>query len=272
MHGLGNDFILLQPSVDLSRNYGSLSRKLCHRRLGIGADGLILVSASNRADVKMRIFNSDGSEAMMCGNGIRCLALYAREKGLVTTDSFTVETKAGLRFPEILRRGDNIYAVRVDMGEPGLRRADIPMKGRPEEQFIEKPLRAGKETFRATCVSIGNPHCVIFTEGIRELELASLGRAIETHSLFPDRTNVEFVQVMSPGRLQVRAWERGAGETSACGTGACAALVAASITGRSRRKALVNLPGGTLSVEWRTDNTLRMTGPATTVFEGEMPD
>lgn len=248
LHGLGNDYVLLdgfREGAFPEELLPSLARSLSDRHRGIGGDGVLLLLPGEEAPVGMRIFNPDGSEAEMCGNGIRCLALYAHREGYARERRFRVETKAGVKEVEILPAG----TVRVDMGSPEL-------------QEVERPLFH----FRATTLSLGNPHCVIFSD--REEEVEEWGPRIETHPLFPRRTNVEFARAVSPERLVVRVWERGVGETLACGTGACAAVVAGAVTGRTGRKTRVELPGGELEVEWGGEGSVFLTGPAREVFRG----
>ena len=271
MHGLGNDYIFVNglserlPRVSLPR----LARALSDRHFGIGADGLILVLPSQSAQFRMQVFNADGSEAEMCGNGIRMFARYVYEHGLTRDRELAVETLAGVIRPRLMVRGGRVASVRVDMGEPRLERSEIPMRGKPG-RVIAEPLRVAGETHRVTAVSMGNPHCVIFVKEVAEFPVARVGPAIERHRAFPRRTNVEFVQVLGRSALRMRVWERGAGETLACGTGACATLVAAVLNGKADRKATVHLPGGDLKIEWReSDNHVYMTGPAEEVFCGE---
>lgn len=267
MHGLGNDFIL----IDCIRNelgakgggLGVLSKRLCDRRFGIGADQLLLLYPSENADFLMKIFNADGSEVEMCGNGIRCLAKYIWDKGLSAKPVLAVETAAGTIRPE--KSGD---MVKVDMGEPVLEAGLIPVN--LEGQVKDFPLSAGGETFRITCVSMGNPHAVIVVDNVGAFDVKKYGSLIEVHDLFPRRTNVEFIQIMSPREIRMRVWERGAGETMACGTGASAAAVAAHILGLTERTAKVMLPGGDLFIEWNAGNHVFMTGPAAEVFAGEI--
>lgn len=272
MHGLGNDYVF----VDLYRSGSeglpfdpvSLSQEVSDRHFGIGSDGLILILPSETADFRMRIFNADGSEGEMCGNGIRCFAKYVYEQGYTRSTTFSVETGAGIIVPEVLAEGGRVRGVRVDMGEPRTRRCDIPMEGPPANQVIEELLEAGGNLYRVTAVSMGNPHCVIFVEDLEEADVAGIGPVIENHPAFPRRTNVEFVQVKGPCELEMRVWERGSGITLACGTGACASLVAAVLTGRASRRARVHLPGGDLDIEWADDGHVYMTGPAVEVFRG----
>ena len=270
MHGLGNDFIVLDyfARQALNLDYPRLARELCHRQLGIGADGLIVVLPSGVADARMRIINQDGSEAEMCGNGIRCCARYLYERGYVRRNPLTIETLAGVLTLQLAILADQVKAVRVDMGQPVLAGPLIPVASTAEPVVAARLEAAGRE-FVFTAVSMGNPHCVIFGGQLSERDFQMFGPAIERHDLFPRRTNVEFVQVDSPAELTVRVWERGAGPTLACGTGACAAAVAASLNSLAERQVTVHLPGGDLLVEWAADNHVYMTGPASYVFRGE---
>jgi diaminopimelate epimerase len=265
MHGLGNDFILIdcrrQALSEDGKELGSLSRKICHRRFGIGADQVLLLSDSEKADFSMRIFNADGSEVEMCGNGIRCIARYVWDRRLSRKRVLEVETAAGIIKPE--RAGD---MVRVDMGIPVLDGRKIPV--RLDGVVRDFPLRILDRKFSITCVSMGNPHAVIFIEDVAGLDVAKYGPVIERHELFPRRVNVEFVQVLSSRAVRMRVWERGAGETMACGTGASAAAVAANLNGHTGRKVKVRLLGGDLHIELHKNNHVYMTGPAVEVFQG----
>jgi diaminopimelate epimerase len=263
MQGLGNDFILLDNSDSRVSLKPEGIRLLCDRHFGVGADGVIIVSPCDRADLKMRIFNSDGSEAEMCGNGIRCFALYARDRGLVPGPELSVETLAGIIRPRIER--DKVV---VDMGEPEFDPEKIPVN-LPGE-VIDYPVVFEGKNVSITCVSMGNPHCVIFFPPGEKPPVAELGPVIETDPLFPEKTNVEFIHVLNDREVNFQVWERGAGMTLACGTGACAAAVAAARTGRTGRQVLVRLPGGDLDIEWREDNHIFMTGPAVEVFRGSI--
>ncbi len=272
LHGIGNDYIFVDgfreelEGVDLPR----LAREISDRHTGVGSDGLILALPSERADLRMRMFNADGSEGEMCGNGLRCLAKFAYEHGICRRERLVVETLAGDITAELSLEGGRVRTVRVDMGRPRLARGEIPMAGGdPDARVVEEPLEAAGREYRITAVSMGNPHCVIFRDTWEGLNLEEEGRALEHHPLFPRRTNVEFVRVAGPQRLEVRVWERGSGATLACGTGACAALVAACLTGRSGRSAVVALPGGELSVEWAPDERVFLTGPAQEVCTGD---
>jgi len=271
MHGLGNDFVVLNcldPHPDES-DLQRTAKAICDRRFGVGADGLIMALPSKVADFRMRIINSDGSEAEMCGNGIRCLAKYVYDRGLTRADEITVETLAGTKNLRIKGTNGVVHHVRVDMGPPEFRRNAIPMAG-ADTAFVksEKLLADGRELI-VTCLSMGNPHCVTFVADVASFPVGVVGPAIERHEAFPNRTNAEFVQVLCPGEIRMRVWERGAGETLACGTGACAAVVASALNGKTARRVLVHLAGGDLEIDWAEDNRVYMTGPAEEVFEGE---
>ena len=274
MHGIGNDFIIMDfysSQIPVQINYNQLAKKLCQRHFGIGADGLIIILPSKKYDLRMRIFNFDGSEAQMCGNGIRCFAKYAYENKLINKQKFSVETLAGEIIPELIfnQEKDNIKGVKVDMGKPHLKREEIPMSGNPSELVINERLFLKDDiSFQITCVSMGNPHCVIFTDNVEKVPIAKIGPEIETHKLFPEKTNVEFIQHLGKNEIDFRVWERGVGETMACGTGACAAVVAAVLNKKIKSEAIVHLRGGDLSVRWNDDGHVYMTGPAETVFNG----
>ncbi|PDO11735.1 MAG: diaminopimelate epimerase [Candidatus Reconcilbacillus cellulovorans] len=271
MHGLGNDFVVAAAESPPDRP-DELARRICDRRFGVGADGLVFILPSARADVRMRIWNADGSEAEQCGNAVRCVAKYVYERGIRSADELTIETLAGVCKVRLDVTDGRVRRVRVDMGEPVLRGPDIPtlIAG---DRIVGETLEAAGRSFRFTAVSMGNPHCVVFVDGLDSVELDIWGPAIERHPLFPNRTNVEFAVVNGRREIEVRVWERGAGPTLACGTGACAVLVAAVLNGYADREATVVLPGGDLLVEWsEADGRVYMSGPATAVFEGEIPD
>ncbi|HEY3998932.1 MAG TPA: diaminopimelate epimerase [Candidatus Xenobia bacterium] len=274
MHGLGNDFILLDATQSPLTDTAELAIRMCDRHFGVGADGLLIAEPSQQADFRMRIVNSDGSEARMCGNGIRCMAMWAWERGLVRATSFAIETLGGVMRPRLVMRDGELVAVEVNMGPPYLARQEIPMTGDPAPRVVREKLTVGDRVYPVTAVSMGNPHCVIFLSDmpgappLDQVPLEAWGRPLEHHLAFPQRTNVEFVEVRGPGQLAMRVWERGAGPTLACGTGACATLVAANLCGLSGREATVHLPGGPLSIAWREDGNVYMTGPAVKVFEG----
>jgi diaminopimelate epimerase len=276
MHGLGNDFILIDCRHVTLNNLPELSKTLCHRRFGVGADQMLLLLASQKADFMMRIFNADGGEVEMCGNGIRCLAKYIWDRNLSAKKILSVETPGGIIRPE--KAGD---LVRVDMGEPVFEPEKIPVKIVQSSKFkvqssktknltpiIDYPLRIEDREFKITCVSMGNPHAVIFVENLSKFPIPYYGSLIENHPLFPKKTNVEFIEVLTSREISMRVWERGAGETMACGTGASAAVVASNIKGLTEKEVTVHLLGGDLFVEWAGTNHVYMTGPATEVFEG----
>lgn len=285
MHGLGNDYVYVDCFKQRVRQPEKLAVAISDRHFGVGADGLILILPSQKADVRMRIFNADGSEAQMCGNGIRCVAKYVYDHGLARKKTLTVETLAGVKTLKLFTSGGKVNKVTVDMGEPRLKKADIPMvtetqparrstkadEDEPAEDCaINAPLTVDDETFEVTCVNVGNPHCVIFVKDVSTVPLERLGPKIEHHPAFPERINVHFVQVISPKEVRMRTWERGSGLTLGCGTGATAVCVAGAVTGRTGRQMLVHLPGGDLELDWRPDNHVYMTGPAVEVFSGEL--
>ncbi len=270
MHGAGNDYVYIDGFQESISDPAALAVEVSNRNFGIGSDGLILILPSSLADVKMRMFNSDGSEAEMCGNGVRCVAKYAYDHGLVAKEVVTVETGAGILtlqlYPDAAGR---IEKVRVNMGLPRLTRGEIPLTGEPTAQVVNAPLTILDQTFAITCVSMGNPHCVIFVDDVANFPVAKYGPLIEHHPLFPRRTNVEFVEIHSREEVRQRTWERGAGETLACGTGASAVIVAGVLTGRTERKIRNLLAGGELELEWSEAGPVFMTGPAVEVFAGE---
>ena len=272
MHGIGNDYIYFNAFDQTIPDPGALSIKLSDRRFGIGGDGIILVCPSDIADAKMRIFNEDGSEAKMCGNGIRCVAKFVYDYGIVPPDQTTVaiDTLSGVKTIELTVCGGKAIAAKVDMGAPILAPIDIPMDY-PGDTVVDQPLQVDGSSYRVTAVSMGNPHCVTFVDDVDSLPLDSIGPHFERHPAFPDRVNTEFVRVIDDHTLQMRVWERGSGETWACGTGACATVVAACLNGYCRKgeDITVHLRGGDLVIRY-SDATVMMTGPAATVFEGEV--
>jgi len=272
MHGAGNDFVVVDGAKEKipEDRLGPTAVRVCDRHFGIGADGLILVLPSRVANFRMRIFNPDGSEAEMCGNGIRCFAKYVFDRKMHQDVVLTVETLGGVKTLKLNAVGGKVLTVRVDMGEPRLLRSEIPMRGDRGSKVISEPLRVGGKKIEVTCVSMGNPHCVTFVDDVDHYPVEKIGPLIENHPSFPARTNVEFVEVVSRDEIKMRTWERGAGETLACGTGSCASLVAASLNDKTGRKAVVHLRGGDLLIEWAGNNRLFMTGPAEEVFEGNL--
>lgn len=261
MHGIGNDFVLIDcRNLDLNI-IRSAAKKLCDRRFGIGADQLLLVQNSQRADFKMGIYNADGSEVEMCGNGIRCFASYLYAHGLTGKKELEIETLGGIIRPTL--RED---LVEVNMGEPILAGRNIPVD--MDGQVVSVPLKIADRTFEITCVSMGNPHCVIFVDDVENFPLAQYGPLIETHEMFPNKINVEFVEVLNDKAVKMRVWERGSGETLACGTGACASAVASILNDKTHKRITVHLAGGDLDILWGEDNLVYMTGPSEEVFEG----
>jgi diaminopimelate epimerase len=272
MHGCGNDYIYVNCLEEHVDDPPAAARKLSDRHFGIGSDGLILIHPSQTADFRMQMFNADGSEAEMCGNGIRCLAKYVFDRGLTDKTELDVETAAGNKRLSLETADGVVQKVRVNMGRPKFERADIPMEG-PAGRVLDEELEAGGRVFRASCVSMGNPHTIIRVDRADDFGVAEHGPLIENHDAFPERTNVEFVEVISRREVRQRTWERGSGETLACGTGAAAVCVAGVLTGRTDRQVLIHLPGGDLRLQWRSeDNHVLMTGPAVEVFRGEWPD
>ena len=268
-HGLGNDFILVDGRETVS-DWPGLAPHLCDRHFGIGADGLVVLMDSDKADFRMRIFNPDGSEPEMCGNAIRCIARYVYENSLSSKTELTFDTLAGIIKPQLVLQDGKATTVRVNMGRPQLLRKDIPIKGNDEAKAINEPLEVAGNTYHFTGVSMGNPHAVIFVDDLAQTTINDIGPQIEVHPLFPRKTNVEFVQVLSSDTLRMKVWERGAGPTLACGTGTCATLVAAVLNNKSDRKAKVILDGGELLIEWDSKDYVWMTGPAVEVFKGDL--
>ena len=270
MHGAGNDYVYIDGFSETVSDPVALARKISDRNFGVGGDGLILILPSEQADVCMRMFNADGSEAEMCGNGVRCVAKYAYDHDLVSKTDITVETGNGVLHMALLSNDTGkVDRVRVNMGTPGLTRADLPMTGPADEQVIDQELTVLDQTFRITCVSMGNPHCVIYVDDVANFPVERYGTAIENHPLFPQRTNVEFVEVLSAREVRQRTWERGSGETLACGTGASAVTVAGMLTGRTGPQLLNHLTGGDLEMAWDGQGEVYMTGPAEEVFTGD---
>jgi len=272
MHGAGNDYVYVDCFAEKIENPADVAIKVSNRNFGIGSDGLILIMPSDKADVRMRMFNSDGSESEMCGNGIRCVAKYAFDHGIVSKKEISAETGAGILTLQLFTGTEGkVDRVRVNMGKPRLTKAEIPMLGEPAgDRTVNQPLNILHTVFHVTMVSMGNPHCVIFVDDVENFQVEKYGPLIENHDIFPRRTNVEFVQIISRTEVRQRTWERGAGETLACGTGASAVCVAGALNGLTDKKILNHLCGGDLELEWAEDGSLYMTGPATEVFSGEI--
>jgi len=271
MQGAGNDYVYVNCFEERVENPQHTAVKVSNRNFGIGSDGLIMILPSEKADVRMRMFNSDGSESEMCGNGIRCVAKYAFDHGLVTKKEITAETGAGILTLQLFTdSGNKVEKVRVNMGPPRLSRAEIPMIGNGPSPVLSEPLNILHTSFNITCLSMGNPHCVIFVDDVESFQVEKYGPLIENHEIFPRRTNVEFVNIISPTEVRQRTWERGAGETLACGTGASAVCVAGILNGLTEKKILNHLSGGDLELQWAEDGNIYMTGPAVEVFSGEI--
>jgi diaminopimelate epimerase len=272
MHGIGNDYVYVNAFATPLADPAAIARAVSPRRTGIGSDGLILIAPSTIADVRMEMYNADGSRGLMCGNGIRCVAKFAYERGLARRPDLRIETDCGVKTLTLAVRDGRVDDVTVDMGPPDLSPTALPIAS--EARLVDAPFQIDGRELRITCVSMGNPHCVLFVDSTAAAPVTILGPRIETHPLFPERVNVEFVEVLGAvpsERLRMRVWERGSGETAACGTGACAVVVAAHLTGRGRRRAYVELLGGTLAIEWsESDDHVYMTGSATEVFSGEI--
>jgi diaminopimelate epimerase len=269
MHGIGNDYVYINCFEAEIKDPTKLAPIISDRHFGVGSDGLILILPSKVADCKMRIFNADGSEAQMCGNGIRCVAKYVYDHKITQKNPLTVETLAGVKTIQLFTTNGKVSSARVDMGKPRLMRSEIPMLGK-ETQVINEVLNIGEGlSFRITCVSMGNPHCVIFVDDFDKVDISKHGAEIERHKSFPERTNVHFVKIHNPQEITMKTWERGSGITLACGTGASAVCVAGVLNKKTDRKILAHLPGGDLELEWAEDGNVYMTGPATEVFTGE---
>ncbi len=271
MHGLGNDYVYMDAINQKIENRSELAKFVSDRHFGIGSDGLILICPSEKADFRMQMFNQDGSEAEMCGNGIRCVGKFVYDKGLTNKKTITVETLAGIKTLVMTEKNGKIETARVDMGEPILEPEKIPVMSK-ENPVKNLKLNEEDKEFNFTCVSMGNPHAVTFIkEDVNKFDICKYGSKLEINSAFPKKANIEFINVIDDKTLKMRVWERGAGETLACGTGACASAVAAILNGYTTREVTVHLLGGDLKIKWdENDNHVYMTGPATTVFEGKI--
>ncbi len=268
MQGAGNDYVYINCFTQKVDDPKALAIRLSDRHFGIGGDGVILVCPSEVADARMAMYNADGSEGRMCGNGIRCVAKFVYEYGIAKKDVLTIETLSGIKTLWLTVVGGKVEQVTVDMGTPELIPEKIPMAA-SGERFVNQDYSAAGMQVKATAVSMGNPHCIIFTEGVDSLDLERIGPSFENHPLFPQKVNTEFVELVDGG-LKMRVWERGSGETLACGTGACAVLVAANLNGLSPRKSKIFLRGGILEIEWKENDHVYMTGPAVIAFEGDI--
>lgn len=273
MHGLGNDFVFIEDKTGQDKDYTALARAMCNRHTGIGADGLIVIVDSRVADVRMRIINSDGSEAEMCGNGIRCFAKYVYDSGIIENKRFTVETPAGIMEPEITVGADNkAKLITINMGRPSFNRSEIPMEG-ADGRVLNEDLCVDGENWKITSLLMGVPHTVTYVDDVDTVDIEKIGPLFEKHEAFPKHTNINFAQQMDDRTVKVRTWERGAGATLACGTGSCSVAVASFLNGRTGREVDIQLPLGTLHIEYREeDGNVYMTGPAAVSFTGIWPD
>ncbi|MCM1498669.1 MAG: diaminopimelate epimerase [Clostridium sp.] len=270
MQGLGNDYVYVNCFKEELANPSDVAVQISDRHFGIGSDGLILIKPSGVADFCMEMYNADGSQAEMCGNGIRCVAKYVYDYGLTDKTDIAVETLAGIKYLKLQAAGGRVQTVTVNMGEPELRPFAIPVKS-DKEILVNEPIVAGGREYRMTCVSMGNPHCIVFVEDTEHFELEKIGPEFEAHALFPNRINTEFIQILDRKTVNMRVWERGSGETLACGTGACASAVACVLNGLTEEEITVHLLGGDLQIRWdREENLVYMTGPAAVVFDGEI--
>ena len=270
MQGIGNDNVYVNCLQETIENPSELAKKISDRHYGVGSDGLIMINPSDKADFEMEMYNADGSRGEMCGNGIRCVAKYVYDYGLTDKTSISVETLAGIKYLDLTVEDGKVVLVKVDMGKPMLRPEEVPVVSEKEE-VIDEPITVDGQEYRMTCVSMGNPHAVVFIDqDVKEFPLETVGVKFENHERFPKRVNTEFVNVLDRHTAQMRVWERGSGETLACGTGACAVAVACALNGLTEDEVTVKLLGGDLQIKWdREKNTVYMTGPAEVVFDGE---
>lgn len=270
MHGIGNDYVYVNCFKETVENPSEVAVKVSDRHFGIGSDGLILIKPSEVADGKMEMYNADGSQGAMCGNGIRCVAKYMYDYGITDKTSISVETKSGIKYLDLTLKDGKVDTVKVNMGMPILKAAEIPVRFE-KEWVINEPVFVDGTEWRITCVSMGNPHAITYIDDVKGLEIEKIGPKFENHEMFPDRVNTEFVHVIDRKTVEMRVWERGSGETLACGTGACAVAVSSILNGLTEDEVTVKLLGGDLKIFWdQKENTVYMTGSATTVFDGEI--
>lgn len=271
MHGIGNDYVYVNCFKETVENPEAVSIFVSDRRFGIGSDGLILIMPSDKADFRMRIFNADGSEAMMCGNGTRCVGKYVYDHGMTDKTDITLETNSGIKYLKLFVKDGKVDSVTVDMGKAILKPRDIPVDS-DLDLFVAQPVEVAGKEYKLTAVSMGNPHAIVYVDDVDSLDLEKIGPDFENHKLFPNRVNTEFIKVIDDKTLQMRVWERGSGETFACGTGACASVVSSVLNNYCKydEEVLVHLRGGDLRITYRKDGTVMMTGPATHVFDGEI--
>ena len=270
MHGIGNDYVYVNCFKETVENPSEVAIKVSNRHFGIGSDGLILIKPSEVADGKMEMYNADGSQGAMCGNGIRCVAKYMYDYGITDKTSISVETKSGIKYLDLTLKNGKVDTVKVNMGAPILRASEIPVVSE-KEQVISEPVTVDGKEWKITCVSMGNPHAITYIDDVKHLEIEKIGPKFENHEIFPDRVNTEFVHVIDRNTVEMRVWDRGSGETYACGTGACAVAVSSILNGLTEEEVTVKLLGGDLKIFWdRQENRVYMTGSATTVFDGEI--
>lgn len=273
MHGAGNDYIYVNGFEETIKDRSAFSIKVSDRHFGIGSDGLIVVDPSDVADCKMDMYNADGSQGKMCGNGVRCVAKFVYDNGIVKKEDIAIETLSGIKYIKVTVKDGKVVAARVNMGKPILKADEIPTKFEGDTVVSQK-LSIGEKSYDVTCVSMGNPHCILYVDDVKNLDLEKIGPDFENHPMFPDRINTEFIHIVSETEFDMRVWERGSGETLACGTGACAAAVASVLNGYCKRNTdiKVNLIGGTLTINWTYEGDVYMTGPAETVCTGEIEE
>ena len=270
MHGCGNDYVYIDCTKEMIDNPEKVSEYVSDRHFGIGSDGLILICPSDVADFRMKMYNADGSEGSMCGNGVRCIAKYVYDKGLTDKTNISLETKSGIKYLELTVENEKVVKVKVNMGAPILKPSDIPVKS-DKDVFIDELVEVDGVDYRVTCVSMGNPHAVTFVDDTSSIPIEKIGPKFENHPIFPDRVNTEFVQLISRNEVNMRVWERGSGETLACGTGTCATVVACVLNDKTDDEVMVHLLGGDLFIKYdRENDTVWMTGPAEIVFVGEI--
>ena len=270
MHGIGNDYVYVNCLKENVENPSEVAIKISDRHFGIGSDGLILIKPSEVADGKMEMYNADGSQGAMCGNGIRCVAKYMYDYGITDKTSISVETKSGIKYLDLTLKNGKVDTVKVNMGAPILKASEIPVISE-KEQVISEPVTIDGKEWKITCVSMGNPHAITYIDDVKHLEIEKIGPKFENHEIFPDRVNTEFVHVIDRNTVEMRVWERGSGETYACGTGACAVAVSSILNGLTEEEVTVKLLGGDLKIFWnREENRVYMTGSATKVFDGEI--
>ena len=270
MHGIGNEYVYVNCLKENVENPSEVAIKISDRHFGIGSDGLILIKPSDVADGKMEMYNADGSQGAMCGNGIRCVAKYMYDYGITDKTSISVETKSGIKYLDLTLKNGKVDTVKVNMGAPILKASEIPVISE-KEQVISEPVTIDGKEWKITCVSMGNPHAITYIDDVKHLEIEKIGPKFENHEIFPDRVNTEFVHVIDRNTVDMRVWERGSGETYACGTGACAVAVSSILNGLTEEEVTVKLLGGDLKIFWnREENRVYMTGSATKVFDGEI--